>query len=126
MRNGLDSAMHRVLPDGQGLLALLGIAAVAAVLSNVVNNLPAVLVLLPLVAGGRARRGAGRADRRQRRPEPDLRRLSGEPAVAQRGAPRHAIAEFRRVQPRRPGDHAGRARRLAVLALWAGIALFGV
>ncbi|MBI5338795.1 MAG: arsenic transporter [Mycolicibacterium rufum] len=50
MRNGLETAMQRVLPDGQGLLALLGIAAVAAVLSNVVNNLPAVLVLLPLVS----------------------------------------------------------------------------
>ncbi|MBX7448323.1 arsenic transporter [Mycolicibacterium sp. 3033] len=50
MRNGLESAMHRVLPDGHGLLALLGIAAVAAVLSNLVNNLPAVLVLLPLAA----------------------------------------------------------------------------
>ncbi|MEH3141529.1 MAG: ArsB/NhaD family transporter [Mycobacterium kyogaense] len=50
MRNGLEPAMHRVLPDGQGLLALLGIAAVGAVLSNVVNNLPAVLVLLPLSA----------------------------------------------------------------------------
>ena len=50
MRNGLEPAMHRVLPDGQGLLALLGIAAVAAVLSNIVNNLPAVLVLLPLAA----------------------------------------------------------------------------
>lgn len=49
MNNGLEAAMHRVLPDGHGLLALLGIAAVAAVLSNVVNNLPAVLVLLPLV-----------------------------------------------------------------------------
>jgi arsenical pump membrane protein len=50
MRNGLEPAMHRVLPDGEGLIALLGIAAVAAVLSNVVNNLPAVLVLLPLAA----------------------------------------------------------------------------
>ena len=30
---------------------VLGLAAVAAVLSNVVNNLPAVLVLLPLVSG---------------------------------------------------------------------------
>jgi arsenical pump membrane protein len=49
MENGLESAMHHVLPHGQGLPALLGIAAVAAVLSNVVNNLPAVLVLLPLV-----------------------------------------------------------------------------
>ena len=39
----------RIVPDGQDLLALLAIAAVAALLSNVVNNLPAVLVLLPLV-----------------------------------------------------------------------------
>ncbi|MGU3651283.1 SLC13 family permease [Mycolicibacterium sp. A43C] len=48
MHNGLESAMHRVMPSGQGLPALLAIAAVAAVLSNVVNNLPAVLVMLPL------------------------------------------------------------------------------
>lgn len=51
MVNGLDSAARDLLPAGGGLAALLGIAAVAAVLSNVVNNLPAVLVLLPLVAG---------------------------------------------------------------------------
>jgi arsenical pump membrane protein len=50
MLHGLDAAMRNVLPSGSGLLALLGIAAVAAVLANVVNNLPAVLVLLPLVA----------------------------------------------------------------------------
>ena len=52
MVNGLDAcAPPDVLPSGTGLPALLAIAAVAAVLSNVVNNLPAVLVLLPLVAG---------------------------------------------------------------------------
>jgi arsenical pump membrane protein len=51
MLNGLDAAMRDVLPIGATLPALLGIAAVAAVLSNLVNNLPAVLVLLPLVAG---------------------------------------------------------------------------
>jgi arsenical pump membrane protein len=51
MTNGLDGAMRDVLPAGHTLPALLGIAAVAAVLSNVVNNLPAVLVLLPLVSG---------------------------------------------------------------------------
>ena len=50
MLNGLDGAMRDVLPDGDALTALLGIAAVAALLSNIVNNLPAVLVLLPLVA----------------------------------------------------------------------------
>jgi arsenical pump membrane protein len=51
MLNGLDGAMRDVLPDGDTLPALLGIAAVAALLSNIVNNLPAVLVLLPLVSG---------------------------------------------------------------------------
>lgn len=49
MLHGLESAMRGLLPSGNTLLALLGIAAVAAVLSNIVNNLPAVLVLLPLV-----------------------------------------------------------------------------
>jgi arsenical pump membrane protein len=49
MLNGLDGAMRDVLPAGDTLPALLGIAGVAALLSNVVNNLPAVLVLLPLV-----------------------------------------------------------------------------
>lgn len=51
MDNGLEVWMQRIVPDGTGLAGLLGVAAVAAVLSNVVNNLPAVLVLLPLVAG---------------------------------------------------------------------------
>ena len=49
MLHGLGTAMRNLLPGGTGLLALLGVATVAAVLSNVVNNLPAVLVLLPLV-----------------------------------------------------------------------------
>ncbi|WP_155948780.1 SLC13 family permease [Mycobacterium sp. URHB0044] len=51
MNHGLASAMRDVLPTGTTLPALLGIAVAAALLSNVVNNLPAVLVLLPLVAG---------------------------------------------------------------------------
>jgi arsenical pump membrane protein len=54
MLHGLDTIMRAVLPTGTTLPALLGIATVAAVLSNVVNNLPAVLVLLPLVAGAGA------------------------------------------------------------------------
>lgn len=48
--NGLADALGHVLPGGSGLLALLGIAALAAVLANLINNLPAVLVLLPLTA----------------------------------------------------------------------------
>lgn len=47
---GLGHALSQLLPHGTTLPALLGIAAIAAVLSNLINNLPAVLVLLPLVA----------------------------------------------------------------------------
>ncbi|MEV6684475.1 arsenic transporter [Streptomyces sp. NPDC051130] len=48
--NGLDTALGHLIPGGTGLAALVGIAALAAVLANVINNLPAVLVLLPLTA----------------------------------------------------------------------------
>jgi arsenical pump membrane protein len=48
--NGLATAVGHVIPHGAGLFALLGMAGVAAVLANLINNLPAVLVLLPLVA----------------------------------------------------------------------------
>jgi arsenical pump membrane protein len=50
MRNGVSARMGALLPSGSGLLALLGFAALAAVLANIVNNLPATLVLVPLVA----------------------------------------------------------------------------
>ncbi|MFI0923531.1 SLC13 family permease [Streptomyces sp. NPDC021012] len=46
--NGLASALGHLVPDGTSLPALLGTAALAAVLANVINNLPATLVLLPL------------------------------------------------------------------------------
>jgi len=53
---GLAGGAARLLPasaaGGYGLGALLTIAAVAAVLANLVNNLPATLALLPLVARG--------------------------------------------------------------------------
>jgi arsenical pump membrane protein len=55
--HGLGAALGRLVPDGQGLPALLLLAALAAVLANVINNLPAVLVLLPLAAPS----GAGAA-----------------------------------------------------------------
>ncbi|MFI9364494.1 SLC13 family permease [Kitasatospora sp. NPDC053057] len=46
--NGLASGLGHLLPHGTSLPALLGTAALAAVLANVINNLPATLVLLPL------------------------------------------------------------------------------
>jgi arsenical pump membrane protein len=49
---GLESALAAVLPQGSGLPALLALAAAAALLANVVNNLPATLALLPVVAAG--------------------------------------------------------------------------
>ncbi|WP_435133573.1 SLC13 family permease [Actinacidiphila sp. bgisy144] len=48
--HGLGSALGHAVPGGTGLPALLGLAALAAVLANLINNLPAVLVLLPLTA----------------------------------------------------------------------------
>jgi arsenical pump membrane protein len=53
--NGLAGALQRVMPGGTSLPALLATAALAAAVANVINNLPAVLVLLPLaVATGPA------------------------------------------------------------------------
>jgi arsenical pump membrane protein len=46
--HGLARTFAEAIPTGTGLPALLGIAALAAVLANVINNLPAVLLLLPL------------------------------------------------------------------------------
>jgi arsenical pump membrane protein len=48
--NGLGRALTPLLPGGTSLPALLATAALAAALANVCNNLPAVLVLLPLAA----------------------------------------------------------------------------
>jgi arsenical pump membrane protein len=48
--NGLASAARAVLPSGAALPELLAIAAVSAVLANLVNNLPATLILVPVAA----------------------------------------------------------------------------
>ena len=50
--NGLGTVIARVLPHGSSLPALLAIAAIAAATANLVNNLPAVLVLLAAVTAG--------------------------------------------------------------------------
>jgi arsenical pump membrane protein len=54
--DGLGSAVSTLLPAGSTLPALLAVAGLSAVLANLVNNLPATLILIPAVAaaGGRA------------------------------------------------------------------------
>jgi arsenical pump membrane protein len=47
---GLSSAMASLLPHGVGLPALLAVAGLSAVLANLVNNLPATLIVLPVAA----------------------------------------------------------------------------
>lgn len=48
--HGLGHAVVQLLPAGSSFLSLLAIAAFAAALANVINNLPAVLLLLPAAA----------------------------------------------------------------------------
>lgn len=49
-QHGLSSAVDSVLPHGDGLPALLGVAGVSAVAANLLNNLPATLIILPAAA----------------------------------------------------------------------------
>jgi arsenical pump membrane protein len=49
--HGVETAARQALPDGGGLADLVAIAAVCALLANLVNNLPAILIALPALAG---------------------------------------------------------------------------
>ena len=51
-QHGLEELLGAVLPTGDDLPALLAVVGVAALLANLVNNLPATLALLPAAAGG--------------------------------------------------------------------------
>ncbi|MFE0107463.1 SLC13 family permease [Streptomyces sp. NPDC059009] len=50
--NGLGTVIGHALPDGDSFPALLAATALAAALANLINNLPAVLALLPVAAAG--------------------------------------------------------------------------
>jgi arsenical pump membrane protein len=52
VQHGLGSTARDVMPAGAGFWALLGIVGLAAVLANVINNIPATLVLLPVLSVG--------------------------------------------------------------------------
>jgi arsenical pump membrane protein len=49
-QHGLSSAVDSLLPHGTALPALLAVAAISAVAANLLNNLPATLIILPVVA----------------------------------------------------------------------------
>ncbi|BBY81665.1 arsenic transporter [Mycolicibacterium pulveris] len=120
--NGLGAAVRDVLPTGHGLAALLGLAVVAAVLSNVVNNLPAVLVLLPLVSSP----GAVLAVLIGVNIGPNLTYIGSLANLLWRGVVRREISvragEFSRVGL----CTVPLTLVVAVLALWLSMKLFGV
>jgi arsenical pump membrane protein len=51
LSHGVDGWLRHLLPHGTGLIALLSLAFLAAILANLVNNLPSTLALIPLVSG---------------------------------------------------------------------------
>ena len=50
--HGLQDGLAALLPGGDGILTLLAPAVIAAVLANLINNLPAIMVLLAALGGG--------------------------------------------------------------------------
>jgi len=48
-QHGLDRLVDALVPEHGGLVQLLAVAGLAALLANLVNNLPATLVLVPAV-----------------------------------------------------------------------------
>ena len=53
-QHGLSSAIDALIPHGTTLPVLLAVAALSAVLANLVNNLPATLIILPVAASNGA------------------------------------------------------------------------
>ena len=49
-QHGLSSAVDALLPHSTTLLALLAVAGISAVVANLLNNLPATLIIVPVVA----------------------------------------------------------------------------
>jgi arsenical pump membrane protein len=122
--NGLGTALRPLLPGGTSLPALLAIAGLAAVLANVSNNLPAVLVLLPLTAASGA--AAVLAMLLGVNIGPNLTYTGSLATLLWRRALRHHgsppdLGEFTRLGLLTvPGGLV-----IAVLALWAGLRVLG-
>jgi arsenical pump membrane protein len=50
LSHGVERGLRHILPTGSGLIPVIALALLAAVLANLVNNLPATLALAPVVA----------------------------------------------------------------------------
>ena len=121
--HGLGTLVTHLVPGGTSLGALLLIAAVAAVLANLINNLPAVLLLRRGVRC-RSRSGARGAHRCQHRAQSDLRRLARHPALAPRPpATRRGAAPLGVHAPGCPDVPP--ALVAATVALWVSLRLVG-
>jgi arsenical pump membrane protein len=48
-QHGLSSAVDSLLPHGSGALTLVAVAGISAVVANLLNNLPATLIMLPVL-----------------------------------------------------------------------------
>ncbi|WP_373314556.1 SLC13 family permease [Streptomyces longispororuber] len=122
--NGLGDVLGRALPDGTGLLPLLGAAALAALLANLINNLPAVLALVPLAAP--AGPGAVLAVLIGVNIGPNLTYAGSLATLLWRRVARHHGHEVRLREYTVLGLLTVPAALLAaVLALWAGLAVLG-
>ena len=109
--NGLADAARALLPSGVALPELLAVAAVSAILANLVNNLPATLILVPVAAPSGAAAVLAVLIGVNVGPEPDLRRLARHAAVAARPARRGPRGRARRVRPPRGAHRPGGPRR---------------
>ncbi|MGI8695965.1 MAG: ArsB/NhaD family transporter [Mycobacteriales bacterium] len=122
--HGLGNLIRRILPDSTGLLALLAVTGIAAVLANLVNNLPAVLVIL---GAGLGHPGLILAALIGVNVGPNLTYAGSLATLLWRRIARHhdadpSLADFLRLGVLTVPA----ALVVAVLALWAGLATIGV
>ncbi|CAM5684820.1 hypothetical protein SMICM304S_10252 [Streptomyces microflavus] len=124
--NGLGDGIAALLPDGDTLPALLGVAVVAALLANLDQQPARDPRPAPDRRGGRSRTAARRPDRGEHRPQPHLRRVPRHAPVAPhparpRGRPRAGPLHAAGTRDR-TGDAPGLdARALGIAAPHRGV-----
>ncbi len=108
--HGAGALVADILPDGDGLAALLGVAAIAAVAANLLNNVPAVLVLLPAAAAAGPATVLAVLIGVNVAPQPHAHRLAGHAPPAPLAGRARRRAPGRRVRAPRRAHRAARDR----------------